>query len=1019
MKNLGWFILFFFLPVAVVFGADALPEKIDYNRDIKPILSNNCFACHGPDAKQVKGGLRLDSYEAATKELKGGIRAIVPKDVEESELVYRIHVDDPDERMPPSDSNKGLTAREKVALKRWVEQGAEYAKHWSYVAPKKTPSPKIEKKGFTRNDIDRFVLDVLKVKGFSPAIEADRRTLIRRLTFDLTGLPPTWAEVEAFTNDKTPDAYGKLVDRLLSSKHYGERMAVYWLDMVRYADTIGYHSDNDETKPLYRDYVIEAFNLNMPYDQFTREQLAGDLMEDRTADQLIASGYNRLNMNTREGGSQPKEYTAKYLADRVRNTSTVWMATTLGCTECHDHKFDPFTSQDFYSFGAFFADLQETPVGGQKFTPVPSMADEAELKTLKERQQGIEKILNAQTPQLDAALVKWEKAQVRWSVLKPTKVETENGTELKIQKDHSILAAGKTPDKDTYTLTLEDVPEFARAFRIEVMPDKTLPKKGPGRAGNGNFVITEVILKADGKAISLQNATASFEQTHAGDKNPYKKWSALSAIDGDEKGAEFGWAVLPQVGKNNRLIFESKEVIKGQNEITFVLKQEHGTKHTLGRFQISATTHEGKITAKSSAPPKNISDILAVTAAKRNASQKKALAAHYRSIAPELVKARKVLADVKGQVDRKQKSVPKSLVSVSMVKPRMVRVLPRGNWLDDSGPEVQPAVPGFLQFRKPPKGRASRTDLAGWIVSQDNPLTARVWVNRLWAMFHGRGLATPLDDFGSQGNPPTHPKLLDWLAVEFMESDWDIKHMVRLMVTSGTYRQSSVVEQKIVVKDPYNLWLARQGRWRLEAEMVRDNALAVSGLLVKNIGGGSVKPYQPAGYWAHLNFPKRSWKADAGEAVYRRGLYTYWCRTFLHPSLAAFDAPSREECTVERVRSNTPQQALVLLNDPTYVEAARILAERILTEGGKDAKSRITYAYQHALHRNPQSKELDLLTGIASKHLKQYQGDTGAADALLKIGSKNVSPKQDKAELAAWTSIARIVLNLHEIITRN
>ena len=1019
MKNLGWFISPFLLSATGFLAAEALPDKVDYSRDIKRILSNNCYACHGPDAKKVKGGLRLDSFESATKELKSGERAVVPKDLSESAIVYRITTKDADEQMPPADSNKKLSDREIALLKKWVEQGAEYSKHWAYVVPKKKAPPKLMQQGFNKNDIDPFILNRLREKQLKPAKEADRRTLIRRLTFDLTGLPPTWQEVKAFAEDKSPNAYEKLVGRLLAKPQYGERMAVYWLDMVRYADTIGYHSDNHETKPLYRDYVIEAFNKNKPYDQFTREQLAGDLMKDRTTDQLIASGYNRLNMNTREGGSQPKEYTAKYLADRVRNTSTVWMATTLGCAECHDHKFDPFTSKDFYSFGAFFADLQETPVGGQKFTPVPSMSQQSEVKALKDRQQGIEKTLNTQTPELDAALAQWEKVQVSWTVLQPAKVEAINGTELKTQKDYSILASGKTPEKDTYTLTLKNVPEGARAFRIEVMPDKTLPKKGPGRAGNGNFVITEVILKADGNSIPLQNATASFEQTHAGDKNPYKKWNALSAIDGDAKGAEFGWAVLPQVGKNNRLLFEAKEALKGQKQITFVLKQDHGTKHTLGRFQISATTHEGKITAKSSVPPKNIGDILAIAPAKRNANQKDVLAAHYRSIAPELAQARKVLGEVKGQVDRKQKSFPTTLVSTSMAKPRMVRILPRGNWLDDSGPEVKPAVPGYLKLGKPVEGRAARTDLAEWITSKNNPLTARVMVNRLWAIFHGRGLATPLDDFGAQGVPPTHPALLDWLAVEFMESGWDIKHMVRLMVTSGTYRQTSVSDTKTMSVDPYNQWLTRQGRWRLEAEMVRDNALSVSGLLVKTIGGASVKPYQPVGYWAHLNFPKRSWKADSGNSLYRRGLYTYWCRTFMHPSLAAFDAPSREECTVERIRSNTPQQALVLLNDPTFVEAARIFAERIIREGGKDAQTRLTFAYQQALNRNPTSKELSLLSSLLTKHRGQYKADQTAAETLLKVGAKPADIKIEKDELAAWTSIARVVLNLHETITRN
>ena len=409
MKTTGLFFLSLILPVANAQAAEALPATVDYNRDIKPILSNNCYACHGPDAKQVKGGLRLDSFKSATSELKSGERAIVPKDLAESALVYRITAKDVDERMPPADSIKKLTARQKELLKRWVAQGGEYAKHWAYVAPKKAVAPKAVQKGFTQNDIDQFVLAQMKVKGFTPAKAADKRSLIRRLSFDLTGLPPTWAQVQAFVNDKSPDAYGKLVDRLLASKHYGERMAVYWLDMVRYADTIGYHSDNHETKPLYREYVINAFNDNKPFDQFTREQIAGDLLKDRTSSQLIASGYNRLNMNTREGGAQPKEYTAKYLADRVRNASTVWMASTLGCSECHDHKFDPFTSKDFYSFGAFFADLQETPVGAQKATKVPLPRDEAKLAAIDKALEILTKKLEG--TDVTAGQVKWEAAQ--------------------------------------------------------------------------------------------------------------------------------------------------------------------------------------------------------------------------------------------------------------------------------------------------------------------------------------------------------------------------------------------------------------------------------------------------------------------------------------------------------------------------------------------------------------------------------------------------------------------------------
>ena len=978
MKTTRWFFLSLILPLSVAVGAEALPAKVDYNRDIKPILSNNCYACHGPDAKRVKAGLRLNSFRGATTELKSGERAIVPGDLVESALVYRITAKDVDERMPPADSNKKLTARQVALLKKWVEQGGEYAKHWAYVPPKKAAAPKVEQKGFTQNDIDRFVLARMKGKGFAPAKAADRRTLIRRVSFDLTGLPPTWAEVEAFVNDKSPDAYRKLVDRLLASKHYGERMAVYWLDMVRYADTIGYHSDNHETKPLYRDYVINAFNDNLPFDRFTREQIAGDLIENRTGSQLIASGYNRLNMNTREGGAQPKEYTAKYLADRVRNASTVWMASTLGCSECHDHKFDPFTSKDFYSFGAFFADLQETPVGAQKATKVPLPRD-------KEKLGAIDAAIAALTKQLEGTDV--STGQAKW------------------EASQKAAAANSVALSPWHRIGPFGAPNFDQAHAKSFVNEAAVDLK----KAHGKLKWAEAKNLVDGKVHTLTGANSAhyfYRTIQSGSARPLEL-----SLGSDDSFKIWLNGKLVTDKKVSRAVAPNQdqvrlELAKGENKL--LLKVANGAGGFGFYFKAQQVTLPGAVVTA-----------LKIDAAKRTPAQKASIAAHYRTLAPELATLRQKISGKNAEKTAAINANPTSLVSVSMAKPRMVRVLPRGNWLDDTGEIVQPAVPEYLKLGKASDGRASRMNLANWIIARDNPLTARVMVNRLWAMFHGRGLAMPLDDFGSQGSPATHPALLDWLAIEFMDKGWDVKHMVKLMVTSGTYRQTSVASKTGMDTDPYNFWLAHQGRWRLEAEMVRDNALSISRLLVKTIGGGSVKPYQPAGYWAHLNFPKRSWKADAGDALYRRGMYTYLCRTFMHPSLAAFDAPSREECTVERVRSNTPQQALVLLNDPTYVESARIFAERILRESGKTAQARITFAYQQALHRQPQARELELLTAVAAKHLKQYQGDAAAADALLKVGAKPADGKLNKAELAAWTSIARVVLNLHETITRN
>ena len=831
---------------------------VDFARDIQPLLSDNCFACHGPDAKQRKADLRLDTRDGALADLDG-VSAVVPGKPSESELVARITTDDEDDLMPPPDSGKQLDAAQKALLQRWIADGAEYDLHWAYKPVARPTPPRVKNGSFVLNDIDRFVLATLQGKGHEPSREADRRTLIRRLSFDLTGLPPTWEQVRAFVADSSPRAFGKLVDQLLASPHYGERMAVYWLDLVRYADTMGYHSDNKQTKPLYREYVINAFNDNLPFDQFTREQLAGDQLPGSTRRQLIASGYNRLNMTTREGGSQPKEYIAIYLGDRVRNVSGVWMATTLGCTECHDHKFDPFTARDFYSLGAFFSDLEETPVGPQKYTPLPTPAQQSNVDKLKKQIPVLEAVLNTQTPALDDALARWESAQ---------------------------------------------------AERIEPEP----------------------------------------------------------SVEADANGT------VPAVSA-------------------------------------------GKPIADPAAPPKKIGEILAVPLAKRSAEQKKTLAAHYRTFAPELASTRKELVDLKERIKRLEKAFPTSLVSVRLGKPRTVRILPRGNWQDESGPEVQPTVPARLKFADT-ESRTKRSDLADWVVSKDNPLTARVMVNRLWALCFGRGLAMPLDDFGAQGTPPTHPELLDWLAADFMDHGWDIKRTMKLLVTSGAYRQSSIAAAKTLAADPLNKWLARQGRWRLDAEMVRDNALAVSGLLAKPIGGASVKPYQPVGYWKHLNFPKRKWAPDSGVSQYRRGLYTFWCRTFLHPSMLAFDAPTREGCVAERTRSNTPQQALVLLNDPTYVEASRVFAERILQHGGDTDGERLAWAFERALSREPSAGERDILLRLVKERAGHFDENADAAKAAATAGEWPPSMALKPERVAAWAAVSRAILNLYETTSR-
>lgn len=819
--------LLLLVPVA---GA-AADTPVDYTRDIKPIFSDRCYACHGPDEAKRKAKLRLDLREIAVKE------AIKPGKGSESPLLQRVSSHAADEMMPPPVSKKPRLTPEQVQLiQRWIDQGAKFDQHWAYVKPIRPDVPKLNEK-WARNPIDEFIAAEQRQRGIAPAPEADRVTLIRRLYFDLIGLPPKPQEVDLFVNDTSPGAYEKLVDRLLASKHYGERMAVYWLDLVRYADTAGYHSDNHRDVALYRDYVINAFNDNKHFDQFTVEQLAGDLLPNATTEQKIASGYNRLLQTTEEGGAQPKEYTAKYAADRVRNVAAVWLGSTMGCCECHNHKFDPFTARDFYSLAAFFADLRERPVGRQDQTPLPTPAQAAKLKALDAKLAEVKAKLDQLAPEVDKAQAKWEE-------------------EIKAKKESAKL-------------------------------------------------------------------------------------------------------------------------------------------------------------------PKPIADALAVDTAKRNDKQKQTIAAHYRSVAPLSEPQRKELAETQRQRDELNKTIPTMLVSMSDA-PRTVRILQRGNWLDDSGEIVQPDVPAFLTPRLgEAKARFTRRQLATWLVNPDNPLVARVFVNRLWKIAFGQGLVRSLEDFGSQGSPPTHPKLLDWLATEFVASGWDVKAMLKMMMMSAAYRQSSAAPKDVRDRDPGNQWLARQNRFRLDAEMVRDTALSVSGLLSPHVGGASVKPAQPAGYWSFLNFPVREWQKDPGEPQYRRGLYTYWCRSFLHPALLAFDAPSREECTVERSRSSTPLQALVLLNDPNFVEAARALAARIVCSGGKSDAERLTWAYRQALSRNPRPEETKILIDVLAKHRQEFTADNVAAKKVLQTGDAPSPADGPTAELAAWTSVARIILNLHETITRN
>lgn len=1002
-----------------MFGAE--DSTVRFNQTIRPILSDNCFACHGPDARQRKGKLRLDLREAAIEK-----KAIVPGKPDESELVKRILTTDEEDLMPPPDSHKVLTPEQKKVLADWIKQGAVYEGHWAYVPPVKAKTPS------GRNAIDYLVQQRLDQVKLESSPEADRRTLARRLHFDLVGLPPKPEKVEAFEKNSSPKAYEDLVEELLASPHYGERMAIGWLDVVRFADTIGYHSDNPRNVWPYRDYVIRAFNDNKPFDQFTREQIAGDLLPGAGLEQKVGSAFNRLLLSTEEGGAQPKDYEYRMLTDRVRAVGTVWLGQTLGCAACHDHKFDPILQRDFYAMGAFFADIEEPIIGRREDgILVPTEKQATELEKLEKALALVQKDFDSEHPELAESFAKWEAKQTAamenerfWTHLKPAEMVAESGAKLEAQNDNAILVKGKKPEKDTYTLTFSGSPNPISGLRIEALPHNSLPAKGSGRAGNGNFVLSEVqaeLKRADGSSeqVLFARAQASVEQEVAADGNPGKRWAASAVIDGNTE--QYGWAILPEVTKAQQLVLETRSPLKFEKGDSLVVKifQNHGQgNHTLGHFRISASSSFDAARAPLTELPRDeIAKILKTPADQRESAQQEKLFAHFKAIAPELENLRTELAAAKKAKDDFTATVPRCIVSKSAEKPRTVRVLPRGDFLNESGTIVSATLPEFLR----PKGdqKLTRLDLAEWLVSRENPLPARVTMNRLWKQFFGTGLSKVLDDFGAQGEPPPNQALLDWLACEFMDSGWDMKHMVRLIVTSRTYKQSSAASPELRTRDPYNRELAAQSRWRLEAELVRDNALAVSGLLVSKIGGPSARPYQPEGYWENLNFPPRVYDPSKDHDQYRRGLYTWWQRSFTHPSMLAFDAPTREECIAERNRSNIPQQALVLLNDPSYVEASRAFAERILKECSGDAATRIRWAWREALVRTPSSEELATLQKLFQKQLAEYTSDPAAAAALLAVGLKPAPDELNKAELAAWTNVARAILNLHETITRS
>jgi len=988
--------------------------EIRFGRDIRPILSDKCFFCHGPDPQTREEGLRLDIREEA---IAG--RAFVPGNPERSRLIKLINASDEADIMPPPESHKFLTQDEKQLLHDWIKAGAEYEPHWAY-------SPPAREGDVT---IDILVASTLADRklGFSPP--ADAATLLRRLYFDVIGLPPTPAQADAFrtAHAQNPEAaVRQVVDELLASPHFGERMAVSWLDAVRYADTIGYHGDNERSASPYRDYVIEAFNQDKPFDQFTIEQIAGDLLPDATLSQKVAASYNRINQISGEGGIQDAEYLAKYQAERVRTTSATWLGSTMACAECHDHKFDPFTAKDFYSFAAFFSDILEKGAwnGDGRFQEDPA-------KWIAEGvvfdQWG--PLLPVPTPGQTEELLKIDStiADVRRRLDTPAAVDPQELAAW-IAQQRELIASDAPTDAPILDETLPDPPSIDPQNFVESSAGPVHSGTHSRRQEGAGLIQHIATLK---QPVTVHEGDQLYLWVHLDPANPPQALMLQANVNGNwSHRAYWGEDAIPYGKAEGATAYhragdlpETGEWVRLAVPAPAMGLPAGAAVGLIACTQFGGIVHWDNVGLHTNHPSHRLGHLPAEAVAllSDEAADVTALARIYQQSTPAWTELSGELAKLESQRAALLKAAPTVPATIS-AKPREIRLLDRGDWLDTSGPIVGPATPAFLTTAaKEADGaegsRPTRLDLARWLVDRENPLTARVFANRLWARLFGTGLSKDTGDLGLQGEYPSHPELLDWLAVEFMENQWSVKHLMRTILLSRTYQQASTPDPALTEADPQNRQLARQSQLRLPAELIRDNALAVSGLLNSTIGGPSARPYQPDGYYRHLNFPMRTYQPDKGDQLYRRGVYTHWQRTFLHPMLKTFDAPAREECTTDRTSSNTPLQALTLLNDPSFTEAARALATRLLSEpdGETDLVAR---AWVRCLSRQPSDEETRILGEFHAQELERFTAHPADAAQLLAVGAMPLPEALPPARLAAATSLARAILNLHETITR-
>ena len=1032
-----------------------LPSQVEFNRDIRPILSDTCFQCHGPDQAKRKAGLRLD-LEASAKAAIEGHFAIVPGQPARSELIRRVTTGDAKDRMPPVEAGRQLTPHQIELLRRWIEQGAKWQAHWSLIAPQRPAVPRISgQPSVIANPIDNFIRSRLAGEGLQPSPEADGATLLRRVSLDLTGLPPTLGELEAFLADASPKAYEHVVDRLLASPRFGERMASRWLDAARYADTSGYQSDGERFMWRWRDWVIDAYNRNLPFDQFTIEQLAGDLLPNATLSQRIATGFNRNHRGNAEGGIVPEEYAVEYVVDRVDTTATVWLGLTMGCARCHDHKYDPVTQREFYQVFAFFNNVPEKgraiKIGNSPpVLTAPTDAQKRELAKLHQELAASETRLRELEPQIAAAQTAWERTlasapAVQWTVT--------NGLEARFTLDGQLTSSFGTNGP----------------ARFELGPARFAPgHNGPaamldgqrfincGEVGNFGFFDPFTLAAwvqprgTNGGAILSRMAELAEDSGFASDSEGYsvhlragrlqvhltKRWldDALR-VETEAALTPDQWQHVTVVYDGSRLAAGVKVFVNGRPQRLRVLLDElnqtfqtkqplrigsgggpanrfHGLISDVRVYARALTAEEAGIVATS----ETLTSLAAIPVVQRTASQAAKLRSGFLdAFAPEALRAAHVAAiRLRVQQAKFLESLPTVMVMEELPQPRETFVLKRGEY-DKRGEPVSPGVPASLP-PLPASGTRNRLDFARWLVSPAHPLTARVAVNHQWQMLFGTGLVKTTEDFGSQGEPPSHPELLDWLATEFIRTGWDVKQLLKILVMSTTYRQSSRVTPALLARDPENRLLARGPRIRLPAEMIRDQALAASGLLVGDIGGPSVRPYQPKGLWKDLT--GTDYEPDHGDKLWRRSLYTFWKRTSPQPTMTTFDAAGREACSVRPSRTSTPLQALALMNDVTFVETARCLAQRVMREAGPTPEERVRRAFSLVLTRAPKPAELQVLLSGLNHHLTRFRANPAAAASLVSAGESPRDAKLDVIELAAYSAVASLILNLDEAITK-